>query len=357
MFILISILILSGCGGSESDEVTGATWDEALPEQLPLTVDARETVKGSLVPWIETSGIIEGTQEGVVVSQTQGIITETYGEIGIELKAGDPLLKVDDSVALLNLQQAREQMENAKITLDVNERLASGGGASQAELLRARSSYRGAQALFEIALKSYEDTTLKSPIDGVLAWKAGELETGNYLSAGQPVYRIADLSGVKVSISLGERQIGLIKTGLDAEIDIPSAIGTDVLKGKVTAVAAASEMSTGSYLVIIQAENPESSGIRAGMSASVKVFTHDPRQGIIIPASSVVNREGKSYVFVEEDGLAVPKEITAGESLGNRLIISTGLEAGVEIITTGLSVLKPGDPVSIVVRGTSEEGI
>ena len=204
-------------------------------------------------------------------------------------------------------------MENAKITLGVAERLIQGGGVSQAELYQARSAYQGAQAVFETAVKAYDDTKLKSPVSGVLAWSGDDLEAGNYISSGQNVFRVVDLSGLKIELSVGERQISLITPGLEADIHIPAAPGSKTLKGKVKAAAAAGDLSTGSYKVIVEADVPEGSGIRAGMSASVSIHTEDPRRGILLPLSAVVFREGKDYVFMDEEGKAVPLEIEAGE--------------------------------------------
>jgi RND family efflux transporter MFP subunit len=355
--VVLMIAFLAGCGRSDTDEVTGVTWVGEMPPKPTMAVDALEIVSGKLMPVVETSGVVEGINQAVVVSRTQGRIVEVLAEIGDSLEMDSPLLKVDDSVAGLNLQQAREQMENARINLGAQESLRSSGGATEADLLRARSAYRGAQALYETSLKAFEDTTLKSPIAGVLAWKAADLEVGNYLAPGQPVYRVADLSGLRFTLSVGERQVSLIEPGAAASITIPSALGVGELKGRVTAVGAGSDLATGSYVVIVEADNPYDLSIKAGMTASVRIATNDPRQGIIVPFSSLVNREGESYLYVEEEGQVAARKVDYQTVLGNRLLVTQGVSEGENLIISGISSLKPGDPVSIRVKGTSEGGI
>lgn len=355
--VVLVITIFAGCGTSDTDEVTGVTWVGEMPPKPTMAVDALKIVTGKLMPLVETSGVVEGINQAVVVSRTQGRIVEVLAEIGDTLERDTPLLRVDDSVAGLNLQQAREQMENARITLGAQESLRSSGGATEADLLRARSAYRGAQALYETSLKAYEDTTLKSPIAGVLAWKAADLEVGNYLTPGQPVYRVADLSGLRFTLSVGERQVSLIEPGAEARIEIPSALGVGELTGRVTAVGAGSDLATGSYVVIVEAENPHDTAIKAGMTAAVKIFTNDPRKGIIVPFSSLVSREGANYLYVEEEGQVAARKVDYQTVLGNRLLVSEGVREGENLIISGISSLKPGDPVSVRLKGTSEEGI
>ena len=236
--ILFLPSLIIGCTKSNEDDITGATWEGREVEKPALAVDVLKVAEGQLVPLVETSGLVEGINQAVVVAQNLGTIEAIFVEIGEKVTKDMVLLEMDDSVARLKLEQAREQMENARIVLEAQELLRNSGGVSQAELLRSRSSYRGAQAFYETSLKSFEDTALKSPIEGVLAWKTLELEVGNYLSPGQTVYRVADLSGLRITLSVGERQVGLIETGAEVRITIPSALGTGEILGQVKAVGA-----------------------------------------------------------------------------------------------------------------------
>ena len=355
--LVLFILNFSACGTSDTDEVTGVTWVGEMPPKPTMAVDALTIDSGKLMPVVETSGVVEGVNQAVVVTRTQGRIVSVLSEIGDILEIDTPLLKVDDSVASLNLQQAREQMENARINLGAQESLRTSGGATEADLLRARSAYRGAQALYETSLKAYEDTPLKSPIAGVLAWKASDLEEGNYLTPGQPVYRVADLSGLRFTLSVGERQVSLIEPGAEALITIPSALGVGEITGRVTAVGAGSDLATGSYVVIVEADNPHGLAVKAGMTASVKILTNDPREGIIVPFSSLVTREGESYLYLEEEGQVEARKVEYQYVLGNRMLVSRGVSEGETLIISGLGSLKPGDPVAPRIKGTSEEGI
>ena len=74
---------------------------------------------------------------------------------------------------------------------------------------------------------------------------------------------------------------------------------------------------------------------------------------VVIPASSVRVRSGKDYVFVDEDGAAVLKEVKLGSRLGDRVEVLSGLKEGETLITSGISSLSSGIPVGVTLVGNS----
>jgi RND family efflux transporter MFP subunit len=253
------------------------------------------------------------------------------------------------------MEQARQQYETALLDLKATETFYRQGNASQAEVNRARSAAAGAKAAFERAQKSFEDTSVKAPIFGAVAWKTETAALGNYLSPSVQVARLVDLSRIKVELSFGERQIGLVREGAEATIFADAACGEGGLPGRVTAVSAGSDLATGSYSVIVEAENRCDGSLLAGMSVRVRIPVRGEEPEIIVPDSAVVVREGREYVFVENGGTAEPREIERGGTVGNRTEILSGVEPGDRLIVSGLSALKPGSRIRGTVIGKTGE--
>ena len=333
---------------AETDVSSGATWEDSTAEEPPLAVEVLEVSEGRLIPHVEGAGIISGIREAWVISETQGIIETVNFEIGDVLEKGEILLEVDDEILRLNMEQARQQYETAQLDLKATETFYRQGNASQTELNRARSAAAGAKAAFESAQKSYEDASVKAPIFGAVAWKSENAALGNYLSPSVQVARLVDLSRIKVELSFGERQIGLVREGAEATIYADAACGEGILTGRVTAVSAGSDLATGSYSVIVEADNECDGSVRAGMSVRVRIPVREEEPHIIVPDSAVVVREGKEYVFVEKEGAVESREIERGTTVGNRTEILLGVEPGDRLIVSGLSALRPGSRV----RGT-----
>ncbi|MFP4267646.1 MAG: efflux RND transporter periplasmic adaptor subunit [Spirochaetaceae bacterium] len=370
--LLFALVLFASCSGSsdsqgksDSQGQGGGRGAQAKPA---LSVEAVRLTRGRLIERIESSGTVEGVREAEVVSETEGVIEEVNFELGQRVSPEETLLQVDAEIARLDMEQAQQELETARIDLQTKENLLERGGSSRAEVLRSRSAVRGADARYRQAVKAYENCSISSPISGSVASKYGGISEGNYLSRGSRIARIADLSSLRLEISLGESMIGLVDVGSDAVITVPAACEGESFAGKVRAVAAGSDPATGSYRVVIEWKNECGDRIKSGMSAEVTVNPREIEPVLIVPSSAVVSRGGRDIVFVaeeltaeegsetaarEEGPIARMREVSLGRRVGNRTELLSGAEEGEVIILTGISGLTDKDPVRVTVVGES----
>lgn len=350
--LIILVVALTSCQ-KEVDETTSATWT-VDDSELIVPVETLNITKGDLYPAVEASGIISGIMEAYIVSETRGIIEDVNFEIGDKVTTSDVLLNVDDTISKLSMDQAKQQYDSALLDLKSMESLYKQGSASLIQLTRSRSSANGAKAFYETSLKTFNDYTIVSPIEGSVAWKDDSITKGNYLNQGTKIARIVDLSSIRIELSLGERQIGLVQLGDQAIITISFLYDTEPIIGSVVAIAAGSDVTTGSFSVIVEAKNNFYEILRSGMSSSVLIKTSSKNPKIIVPTDSIVKREGKDYIFVDKDGIAEPIPVTKGEVIGNRTVITEGEIENELLIISGLSSIKPG--VKVNSRTVGESG-
>jgi len=351
--LTVALPLLAGCGASgEEAENQKNVASAGPPRQQPLPVEALTVTRGQLIERIEASGTVAGIREARVVSETQGIVEDVRFELGDYVEKGEVLVQVDDEVARLNMEQAKGEMESARVDYRTKQNLLEKGGASKAEVARAESALRGAEARYRQAVKAYEDCSISSPISGSVAAKEPAASLGNYLNPGMQVARITDLSRLRLEISLGEGVIGLVKPGAEAQVTVPAACDT-VMEAKVTAVAAGSTRSTGSYTAVVEWENRCSDSIKSGMSAKARIEPVQQEPMLIIPSSAVTTRGGEQVVFLAQEGEAVMQPVETGRIEGNLAAIRAGLEGGETLIISGLSGLSEEDPVNPTVIGES----
>ncbi|MBN1700224.1 MAG: efflux RND transporter periplasmic adaptor subunit [Spirochaetales bacterium] len=349
--LFIMLIFYHACSGEDSDGGTYATY--SAPDDVPaLSVDVLEVSKGALIEEIRVSGIIEGNNEVDVVSETSGIIVSIGFEAGDTVAKGEALVKVDDSIALYTRNQAALDLETARLDLEAKEKFYKSGNTSLLELTRAKSVFNGQKARYESALKAYEDTTIRTPIAGTVARREQGISAGNYLNRGQRIARIIDDSAFILRASVGERQVVLLEIGSEAVVDVPAA-GENRISATVTAVAGGSDRETGSFPVLISWKNSKAGDVKSGMSAVADIKTKSGDTAVIIPLSSIVNREGGTYVFVAKDGKAEAALIRPGERFGERIVVEAGLEPGDLLVISRISSLKPGYPVRASVVGKS----
>jgi membrane fusion protein (multidrug efflux system) len=357
--LLSAAIAMVGCGREAGDHPGGTrpggaqVEAEGAAEVRPLAVEALEVTRGDLIRNIEAAGIVSGINEAYVVSETQGTIQSVSFELGDRVSEGQVLVKVDDTIARLNMEQAKEQFEIAKLDLEATEKLFNGGSASKAELARARSAVNGSQAVYQSALKTFRDCSVRAPIGGYVAEKESGITLGNYLSPGLRVARIVDVSSLKAEVAVGEGQVSLVAEDAPATVVVPAAGDRKLFEATVSAVAAGSDPATGSFPVVVAWKNPAGIAIKSGMSVTVTIETQAQEPVVLIPSAAIVDQGGQSYVFTAEANRAAQKPVRIGRRIGNIAEVLEGLQGGETLIISGLTALRRGDPVQPSVIGES----
>ena len=342
-------------GGSETeggdDAGSSATWQaENTGPDGPLAVAAVEVVRAPLVTNITASGVIRGIREARVVSETQGIIRGTDFELGQSVAAGERLVSLDSDIERLQMEQARRQLETARVELRATEQLAERGNASQVELARVRAAASGAEAAYEQAKKRFEDKSISAPISGRIAAKSGSVTPGNYLTPGVEVARIVDLARLEMEISVGEREVGYLEIGAPVSVTVPACPDAEAPGAEVASIAAGTDPGTGSFAAVIRWDNTCPDRVRSGMSANATIEPQGVERVLQVPSQAVVRNNDGAFVFVAADGVARRARVEVGRRMGARTEITAGLSEGDIVVTTATSRLRDGDEITATVR-------
>lgn len=346
---LLSLAVLASCG--KTDAVAGATVWEGEQSADTIAVEALTVSRGALVDDVRASGVVAGVREAYTVSETQGLVKSVSFNLGDKVAEGQELLRVDDRIAALNMDRAREQYEAARLELDATEKLAASGRSSPAELTRARGNASGAKAQYETALKAFNDTRLQAPIAGVIASRDEVATVGATIAPGVRVARIVDTSSFRVTVGVGEREVGLIEPGAKARVYVPAALGEDYVEGTVTAIGAGSDPGTGSFPVVIAFRNGFGGRIKSGMAASVSIQARETAPSVVVPSAAIFRRGSASAVIVEVNGKAVVREVVPGRRSGVRVELLSGLAEGEKLVVSALTRLRAGTPIAATLVG------
>lgn len=354
LFLAVLYFFVSCSASEKTDETGSVTW---LPDNdmIPISVEALEISTGQLIPFIEASGVAYGQNEAWAVSETQGKITEIAVQLGQRVKKGDLLLKVEDSLPQLNRDLALQKYESSRHDFEAIAKSFQSGGSSKSDYNRARSNLLQAQASYESADKAYSDTRIRAPFDGSVALLDSELTVGGFLNRGALVARIVDTSSMKMEISLGERQVGLIKEGSQAVVTIGRGENPLIVKADVQAIGSGSDPATGSFPLLLTWKSDQVTNMRSGLSARVRIETEDENKSIVIPSSAIVIRDRVKSVILEVEGKTVIRPIKTGENLGGQTLVTEGLEQDEILIVSALSSLGDNYPVTTSVIGTTGE--
>ena len=158
-------------------------------------------VRGKIEVALSGSGTVKSSNTSDVMTNVQGKITKAYFKEGDKIKTGDLLFEIDDTDAKLNIQKIENQISQALLNVDSNQ-------------------------------KSFSNLTVTAPFDGLvtgISAKTGE-STGNNMA----LFTITETSRLNLSIPFSEASIQNIKIGQKANVHVQEVM--DTVEGIVTAI-------------------------------------------------------------------------------------------------------------------------
>jgi membrane fusion protein, multidrug efflux system len=189
--------------------------------------------------------------------------------------------------------------------------------------------------------------TIRAPFDGRLAIR--QVELGQVLTSGALIASLQSVTPIHAEFWLPQQVLSDLHVNMRAEMQ------TDVFPGKkwsgvITTVNPEVDISTRN--VRVRATFPNTDGtLKPGMFANVAVLSNDERPALVIPATAVMYAPyGDSVYSVEnkdKDLVAHQKFVRLGERRGDLVAVTTGLEAGETIVSSGAFKLHNGSTLAV----------
>ena len=219
-------------------------------------------------------------------------------------------------------------------------------------IINARAEFNLAEAQLRIATKALEDTVIKAPFDGTVAWTY--VERYEDVEAKQPILRVVDTSRIEFIVNLPESYMPYMPFVHDLRVQFDSFPDT-VVPAQIKEIATEASETTRTYAVNLIMDQPEGMKILPGMAGKangdVTLPETAPEEGIIVPVSAVYSPLGQqSYIWVidEQSGTVSRREVVTQGLRDTGIPVMEGLQAGEWIATAGVSFLKEGQKVRIV---------
>ena len=166
------------------------------------------------------------------------------------------------------------------------------------------------------------------------------------VAPGTPILKLVDLSTIEIAIPVPETEIGRIKIGQKALIDVPALNMTGVkahvcLKG----VTAAFPSHTYKCTLVLDEKLPN---LYPGMVCKVRLSEVSDALRIRIPASAVEMDSNGRFVWIVKDGVVGRSYVTVGGYQEQGVVITSGLEPGDKVIVKGAAKVSTGMKVNSV---------
>jgi membrane fusion protein, copper/silver efflux system len=174
--------------------------------------------------------------------------------------------------------------------------------------------------------------TLRAPADGTVMEKMAV--EGMHFTAGDPLYRIADLSTVWVNADVFEQDIGALRDGQEAKIEVNAYPGA-AFSGRVDFIypTVSQETRTGKVRIVVRNTDGR---LKIGMYANVAFETGiGDRPVLAVPDSAVIDSGTRQVVLIERGGGKFePREVKLGSHADGFYEIRQGLAAGERVVVS-----------------------
>lgn len=340
-------LVLTGCSRQE-------------PPQEPVRAVKLLTVGvGPLQATQEYAGDVRARVESRLGFRVAGKIVQRPVELGQRVRAGQVLAELDPRDYQLAVDAARAQVASATTQRDLAQAdfkryaaLKDQNFISGAELERREATLKAAQATLDQARAQLSSQGNQTQYTRLLADVAGvitgiDAEPGQVVAAGTPVVRIAQ-DGVRDAVFVvPEDKVAALAVGQD--VAVKGWVSQQVLTGKIREVAASADAATRTYQVKVAIDRAETPPLGATVYVTPKALSHAGVVAIKLPTSAL-RQEGQAtavWVYDAASSSVKSQVVQIATADGNEAVVASGLQPGMQVVSTGVHVLSPGQKVTV----------
>ncbi|PID91410.1 MAG: efflux transporter periplasmic adaptor subunit [Bacteroidetes bacterium] len=345
LLALTSLSVLNSCKPKQAGGTTEPSQETIAARRVrpvrTMSVDYRET---AILQNITST--VAAYEETYLSPALSGKIRAINVEVNDRVIKGQLLAEMDRT----QLDQTRLQYESLKTDLARMDTLLLHGSVTR----QAYDQMKSKVETTELVLRNLEENTLlRAPYDGVITGKyynEGELYSPapNTPAGKAALLTIMQLDPVKLLVSLGEKNLPLIRKGMEATVTT-DVYPEESFTGRVFRIHPTVSAATRTFIAELKVPN-SAHKLAPGMFARVGIKLGE-KKALIVPAIAVLQQAGTNqrYIMLNENGRARKVVVDIVNRYDNQLeIASPEIKGGEEMIYTGHANLENGEPVNVV---------
>jgi len=348
---------------------TMAEETQAPAAQPAMPVQTVITEQNSSRLWKAFSGHLVAVDYVEIRPQASGLITKVNFIDGQFVNKGDVLYIIDPKPLQAIVAQKKANLHTAQNNFSLAEKelkrstnlLAKKMISEQIydesanKKLIASSAIKQAEAELLEATINLTYTSIEAPISGQI--NRTQLTEGNLVSAGANaplLTSIVSQGNIYADFEIDEdTYVQYLQSSLlngasleETPVELRLQSSEQVYQGKIHAIDNRIDRSTGTIGIRAIFDNSNKTLI-PGMFARIKLGSAAEHEQILITERAIGTDQNRKFVYVVNDEkLATYREVTLGESIKGHKVVTSGLNAGDEVIISGLMMIRPNSPVS-----------
>lgn len=343
--IVLVIAVFVMMRGRQTDE-------PAVPETAAaLTITTTAARRADWPDIIRATGAIAPWQEAIIGAEITGQrLTEVLVDVGDVVKQGQVLARFDTDTLLAQRAELQATLTQAIAVRDRSQLLRKSAAIAVEKAESDIQQAAIAQARFDALELQIRQATVTAPDEGVISSRTATL--GAVGTNGQELFRLIRQMRLEWRGQATAQQIARLKTGQRISLALPDGTTANATLRQVAPV-----LDENTRMATLYADIEPGSTARAGMYGEGRISL-ETRSVLLLPAKSVVIRDGRSYVFrVETAGdksVVHMATVTAGRSEGVQTEIASGINEGDIVAVDGAGFLNDGDIVRVAGKETTQ---
>ncbi|MDP3720384.1 MAG: efflux RND transporter periplasmic adaptor subunit [Acidobacteriota bacterium] len=338
---------------------------------VELTVKEGDTVKaGQVLARIDP---VQAASSADAAAASVGALEADARAAATQVKAAQAALeeaRSREKEAAASLTRAQELQRAGLLPQSEFDKANMAGTTAAAQVAAATASFERAQqaqtsaerritqgrAESTRARDALSKTEITAPIDGVVTRL--EVEQGEMVVMGvqnQPgtiLMTVSDLSAVNAEVKVAEADVMRLSNGFPATVTL-EALPLQTFSGRVVEIGASALPQVGTqaaareFRVKVRLDGPAASSLRPGLTCDTEILAAERKNALVVPLQAVVEKAGKTGVFVVRDGGVVFTPVKTG-IIGGLSIEVDGVAEGTAIVSgpfQTLRALSDGDRV------------
>ena len=363
--ITMVIVAFSACGGKKSSaDEKKAELEKVRKEISALQLKEKELMKAigdngeqkniklveistieqaEFTSDLKVEGNIDADQSTIATAKMPGTVIAVNTEVGNNVTKGQVLAQLDNSSALKGKLELEQQVAFSKTVFEKQERLWKKGIGTEIQYLSAKNQKDALEKSLNTLNQNLEMFNIKSPITGTV--EAVDVKVGQATAPGIPIFKVVNMSSIKVVANISESNAGKVSVGDMVKIEFP-----DLNKTITTKITFASNfIDPLNRTFKIEAKLSGLSDVKPNMVAKLSIVDYVNKKAIVVPANAVQRTESETYIMVAKNTngkyVAEKRTITIGKSNQELSEVTNGLSTGEIVIVNGFQELTEGQIV------------
>lgn len=350
----------------------------------PMPVEFAQVKRANVAERVTIVGNLIGAATVEAVPKVNGRLESVNVRLGDAVRRGQQIAKVEDreireqvrqqeaafkvseatirqreadlKLAQTNLERNRSLLERQLLPRQTFDDTEARYQAALAQLDLARAQFEQSKARLDELRINLGNTVIASPVDGFVGKRY--LDPGAAVSPNAPVASVVAIGTVRMVANIVEKDVKKLTVGMPAQVEVDAFPG-EKFTGKIGRIAPVFDPQTRTAEMEIEIPNSDFR-LKPGMYARVDLTIDSRQNAMTVPSNAVVDFEGKTGVFIAGPSARQPQPasnppadsltarfqpVQTGIRDGEQVEITSGLNEGARVITTGATALRDGDRI------------